>query len=1120
MSSETTPPFQLSDEQLRILHGSGNQVVVAGAGTGKTETLTQRVLHLLMREGDDSSQLHELIALTFTDKAAGEMRQRIYQSILKRLVVESDDLQRNRLNALRTGFAEHNRIGTFDSFIHRLLSLYPEQNLVPPGFTPMSSYDERDLFTQLARAFWHYAEGLEGVERTELFDLLELFERRQTLMLVAELAREETHRLEELAENIDEAQYRVELERLCSIAVERVYRREGRRLNDLWARYIAALPLDLPPVLQNALHDPGRLRFRGSDVLTQKHTFAKKFVKPDIQEVCEALEAGALRQLEPWRNLDQHLSDVGEKLKVTDETFAIDLEARQILRRLARLALWWAQQRRALCWRNGWADFTDLQRAALQLLSNSDEVSSKLRANARHILIDEFQDTNIAQWQLIDRFRNQDNVLIVGDGKQAIYQFRGGDITVFEEVQRVLIGEETPDQLTFSRRSAPVIVDFCNLLFEALLPPELNKEVYEAAFQALQSGREGGGESGVYVVRAERQTSGAPQMSLDFETPAPVDLDEQAILAQTVALLLAEIQADADEGTSQRRPEFATISEKIGRNEPGVIGLLFRTHERKAVFESALRDHDVRFVSIKGIGFFQSQQVADVINLARFGLDAEDSPAVAGILRSPLIGLSDRALLELRVHHPEKSLWLAAVDTVRGESEVSLSQADWRALRLGIPRLQRWREQFSVQPFSWVLELVWRESELAFSDALYSDSPQRIENWRKIIEVLRDREERGNGSVREVVEFLTAQASDEESESEAALPGNSGSIQLMTIFAAKGLGFDMTIVAQTDGVPRGDSGALKKGAFPTRDDVHYSIKPPDNGGKKSEPLLWTILREEDRARQEAEFRRLLYVACTRAKDHLLLVLPAAPRTGSWAEMLEPFTANLAVYTHGELRRRATKAAPRATPSVSVLAELRILPPLQGNALSADIGVTTLLERQAPAVARRRTGKDRKERREWGRVVHRVLELERLDDATLKLQIENLAFSHNLPESVVDTLLQQVQSADAWLKDQGYSRAGARREVPFSVPAAALRERFPVLESVEWLNGVIDLMVPDGARWAIVDFKTGSDEQAALYERQLQMYAAAVELSGLEVSACWLLFLNEDGTLSPTRVEEL
>jgi ATP-dependent helicase/nuclease subunit A len=475
-----------------------------------------------------------------------------------------------------------------------------------------------------------------------------------------------------------------------------------------------------------------------------------------------------------------------------------------------------------LCWRNAWADFTDLQRAALQLLTGRSEVSERLRAGARHILIDEFQDTNIAQWQLIDSFRSQDNVLIVGDGKQAIYQFRGGDITVFEEVQNLLLGDKAPDTLTISRRSNPTIVEFCNDLFRSLLPPAEHREAFEAEFQALESGRPAGGDGGVCVVRGSGSHEEPSQPGLGFaDSDSSVtsgETDEQAELAQAVAMLLAEIQADADEGVRRRRPEFAAISEKIRRNEAGVIGLLFRTHARKAVFESALREHDVRFVSVKGIGFYQSQQVMDVINLASFCFDTADSLALAGVLRSPLVGLSDRALLELRTSYPEGSLWQAVLNATNETStDVALSQDDWRALRLCIPRLSRWRERLGVVPFSAVLELVWRESELAFCDALFSDAPQRLENWRKIIEVLRDREERGHGSTREIVEFLSAQASEEENEADASLPGDSGSIQLMTVFAAKGLGFDMTVVAQTDGLPRVDTGALKKGAFPMRE---------------------------------------------------------------------------------------------------------------------------------------------------------------------------------------------------------------------------------------------------------------------------------------------------------------
>ena len=1081
---------RLSQQQQSIRdYGSGNLVVVAGAGTGKTETLTQRVLHLLTAGvAQRPCELHQLIALTFTDKAAAEMRQRVYQSLLNDLSSATGEEQRERLARLRAGFADHNRIGTFDSFNHRLLALYPEQAQVPLGFEPLSDYDARDLKMQLRAAFWNYADTLQSHERDDLLDLLERFSKRELLALLDQLAADETPVLEALQKEIEPAQVESELRALTSEANRRVQRRLRREMEHWWRQYVESLPPHLPENLVDVLTDESRLRLsQSSEVLKKqkKAEFTQKFIKQCPPDLLIELES-ALPALARWRVLELKSVESIAALEITPQSLQFDVESRQVLRSLASLALWWKAARQELCRQNRWVDFVEMQRAAVRLLGDP-ALCDKLRAANRHILVDEFQDTNLEQWGIIDRLRGADNVLVVGDEKQAIYGFRGGDITAFDEVRRILIGDTEPLSLVRSYRSTKPIIDFCNRLFAHLLPTGDEREPHEAPFQELQAAdAESPITAGVWALRPPQEDE-TPAAPLAGETGSD-RIRERARAAESVADLLFEIQSDAESDAigKLRRPEFAAISEAIRNGEQGVVALLCRTHAVKAIYEAALQRRGVRCASVKGIGFFQSEQVRDALNLINFLLDPDDSLALAGILRSPLGALSDAGLLGLRIHDPQQSLWRALGSLFVGNGstpdweEVFAHAPDRRAARLAYQRLSQWRHLARLRSISAVLDAILQETELVFFDAGLPDARQRAENWRKLIDVVRDRETRGHGGLRELAEYLAAQTEEQPKESDAALP-DGGAIQLMTIYAAKGLGFAMVIVAQMDDDPPRDSFTrLRRGTFPDRDHVHWCLKVQDEDSEKQCPVLWKILEQESVAREQAEFRRLLYVACTRAKEHLILVVPQNRKDGSWGEMAAPFCAdvpdiNCVAAADAEVERASSDAAS----AQSFEFDPNLLRPLAGNVFPLEVTVAELLAQNASA-----------------------------------------------PQRLTRRQLAAVQQ---WIAGNGWDAASIRHQAPFSISLDVLRHLLPGdRDGALWVNGMIDFLVPipDGlfTTWAVLTVKSDMDADVesaeyCLYRQEARIHAAAAAHLRLTVGESRLLMVDEDGNVRALRLDE-
>lgn len=883
MSSKIVP----SPEQARVIAAPpGHVVVVAGAGTGKTETLTGRVLQLLLEGAPGSNarpfeppcELHQIVALTFTDKAAAEMRGRVYAGLVARLREETDTEKRARLERLRSEWGASNRIGTFDAFTRKILDAFPEAAYeranVPPGFETSSGSDERDLHVLLTRAFWDSCESLQNAQRDDLFELLSRFDRSLLTLLIAELARENADTLERLSQKIEVAEVRAQTELLCAEARARHERRSARTLQRLWQAAQNAVPDELSPQLSRVLRDEATMR--GGEVLTAvaawRRDFARRFAPEDLERAGIALPA-----FKRWRDEAKRHREERELLQVSDEAMAIEHESREIVRRLATLALNWKRARQRVSAQERKLDFEEISRAARAILEDSS-FASRARGGCKWVLVDEFQDTNDAQWSLIDAL-NVPNVLVVGDEKQSIYGFRQGDITVFDRVRRQLLDQAPPFELSVSRRSAPAIVSWCNQVFAQLLPDENAREEFEAPFLALQPAP---GDARTGCVHALRPL--APSSLNEEES-------ERGRGARAVAVLLRALQDDADDGSFARLPALRSTAEKL-RAGTGSVGVLFRTHERKAECEAALDELGVPYASVRGIGFWQSETARDALNLAAWLAESRDDLAMLGVLRSPFGALSDFAITSLRAHFSDVSLWDALCLAAR-ELPPHFPVDEREVLQLAHRRLERWQLLARVRLMSDVFETARLESDAPFYEAGWPDALQREANWSKILDEMRAREETGRGGAREIALYFREQESFETREPDAPLP-DVGAIQLMTVYAAKGLGFDLTLLAQTDDVPRAPTATLKRGAFPDRGTMQVACRIEGDGSFQERllPPTWHVLELEERARESAEWLRLLYVACTRARDDLIVLMPQARRAGSWADLLMPFCEGL------------------------------------------------------------------------------------------------------------------------------------------------------------------------------------------------------------------------------------
>ena len=311
MSLSNSYGLTLSPEQAAVRdHVGGDQVVVAGAGTGKTETLTQRILKLLLA-GDGQSgpiPLDGVLALTFTDKAAAEMRARVYGGIVARLRAATDAREKSRLEELRAEFGDRNRIGTFDAFNRRILAQFPDHSPFTPNVDVLDAGARLRMRRDLTRAFWERCEALPDAERELLWEWLRRWKsRRGALDAVILAAQEDETALGELAHLPEPEVWRAQIE----VWADQFEARAGTRYADELARAwrlveteVEAMA-DLPDELRAGLLDAERVRAGGRAGVCNEKGWMAAWEKKCPFDWLEPLSRRVLPLLQRWRIVDK-----------------------------------------------------------------------------------------------------------------------------------------------------------------------------------------------------------------------------------------------------------------------------------------------------------------------------------------------------------------------------------------------------------------------------------------------------------------------------------------------------------------------------------------------------------------------------------------------------------------------------------------------------------------------------------------------------------------------------------------------------------------------------------------------------------------------------------------------
>jgi ATP-dependent helicase/nuclease subunit A len=830
-----TTTVSLTDEQDRALSLRDTSIALAaGAGCGKTFVLSERFLSHL-----DSARLNQLIAITFTDAAAREMRRRIRQKCFERAEsAPTRDSQDEWLKMLRA--IEAARVSTIHAFCASLLREHAVAAGLDPGFGVLE-------------------QGAADVLVSEVID--EVLRRRLTDLEPATLDLAAAFGLSQLKDHLREM-----LDKRNTPAFARWH---GAGADELVAAWSDCHANDAVPAALRELGESAHAR-RIEGLLTGYEPAKESFVaaRQILLEQIPRLRSGELtvedlESLRPsvgvqrvctakdWRSQDEFdeykaactsfRKDIDRCLKLRFDPEAAQAAA-QLGLSLLDLAHAVADEydRRKL--REGKLDFDDLLARAHRLLTSAEHsaLRERLSNDVQLVLVDEFQDTDRLQVELVQALCGEvaaGKLFFVGDMNQSIYRFRGAQPGVFRDLR-----EQVPESgrlpLSKNFRSQPAILNFVNALFV---------HAFGTEYQPLSANRP--------QVTAEPAIELLWTITPDKKSPGGKrDAREQE--ARRIARRLRQLLDDEESIIADATAE---VGQRAAR--PGDVAILFRALSDVAIYENALREYGLEYYLVGGHAYYSQQEVYDVLNLLRAVASGADEISLAGALRSPFFSLADETLF-----------WLVETagslnDGLFGGSlPKELSAEERLKAKAAAETLQYLRDVKDSLPITTLLREALART--GYDATLLAEflGERKLANLNKLVEQARTADAGGvldlDGFIAQLAEFVVREPKEALA---ATLSESADVIRLMTIHQAKGLEFPLVVVPDVD--RRTD---VRTAAAALDDRLGPVVKPPEDDEDSPTATGITLYRTLERSADAEERKRLFYVATTRAADYLML----------------------------------------------------------------------------------------------------------------------------------------------------------------------------------------------------------------------------------------------------------
>ncbi len=1080
MSEERLIDQDQRDRAIYDIHES--YLVEASAGTGKTTLLVKRIIEIL-RAG--AARLDEIVAITFTEKAASELKVKLREELEQILLGPLDSEVGSRISKAISDL-ERMEVTTIHSFCASLLRERPVEAGIDPNFEVADELTASLIQNEVWERWIGRKMESEDPVLTRAVGL------GITLKQIHKIGQSLLGNLD-LLESLPTPLLLQEVDEAVKDFVNSFHKRI-LSLEDLKSHYCKN------PVEDKASKKIEELHEKFFELQSLPEEEREGFIFKEIK-IGASSRLGAQKNwldptsLEKVRKEIETLSALHEKVRA--------LIAHTVLSSLGECLSDYVQAYRKAKQERNLLDFNDLLLMARNMLRDHPQVRKYFQSRYPYLLVDEFQDTDPLQVEIIF-FLSPKNLFLVGDPKQSIYRFRRADIEIYEEAKKRM-GESRLLNISQNFRCAPSIVRVVNRIFQDLIRlPEEGK--YQPEYVPLHFGRK---KATVPPRHGILLLSPPKDQGILLRTAADCRLWESRCIAAFIQKMVEETWPIWDGSQESFRPiQFKDIA------------ILMRSYNCLDFLEEALRSYGVDYRVIGGKSFYFRQEVEQLLTLLQTIENPYDQVSLIACLRSPFFGISDEELFMFHARGGE-------LNYLKGARGTSLERP-FQFLR----ELHEIRNQGSV---SALLKRLYEETAGLILYLLKPQGEQRVANLLKIGEIARALEQRGMLSFRGFVRWLSERKGEgAEEEEPPTLERGENFVRLLTIHRAKGLEFPMVILtdlAHSGGVESQDFIIDRSGGK-----IAFKIGNKEN-------RFWTRnyeeMREWEEKRGKAEEHRLLYVGMTRARDFLVLPVyweeERKSREGrSYLASIQPYLPNpdqggfeewmdeMTLYDTDSLNLTPETAPPFRFPlgiemkegkaSSEVLSQRKQWKESQED-LRRHFGGGRLLLSPSEKVLEFERDEEWIISKEgltegalFGKLVHRLFEKmdwkrpEMIDPLTEK-EGKGLGATQSMIERAGKLVKEAISSPlfQRVIRSENY-----QKEVPFTY-----------FEEGMMIEGVMDLVFREGEDWVVLDFKTDRIDPKQLearvnhYRPQVRIYSEAIQkIFGKPPKEVILFFLHQ------------